>query len=200
MPSNVLSISKGSSLLRCGFGRNISASAAWGPRDVLIDDIASQWYLPVMIRLYPAWLSVRNLASRLLGWPYSGPAIEVTDVVTPSQDRVVRIPRQQGIEAFGIIGTNLGRTGPVTLIPKFPEGLELVATVCPTEPEKWHCLESPKPSVTVPFGHGSKPTFTVFVRRRGRAASKPLIARVEVLFLNEHGRLCGVTHVGVQTQ
>ena len=192
-------VTRGSSVLRCGFGRMESVSQTWGPRDAVTDNVVPPWYLPLLIRLYPAWRSLRSVVSQRLRLQYSGPAIDVA-LATASNDVMVRMPKDQGIGAFAITGVNHGGTALVTLLPMIPKGCGMVATICPTDPKDGSCVEAAKPTLRVKFEHGSISTFTVFVRRWGRGTSRLPITRVEVLFLDEMDRLCGVTHVFVQAK
>ena len=195
-------VSKGSLLLVCGFGQQKPAPAAWGPSDDMVESNSMHlpWYLHLLVSLGPVWNPLRKAARKYLRrWFQLMPTIDIK-ITTPSGDGILRIPSTQGIEAFGMTANNMGHGGAITVIPKASDRSEVMAMICATEQKTGICLAAPRPSITTQIEHKAERTFSIFVRRQGGSGLlNHRKTRIDILFMNEQGKLCGAARVAVKT-
>jgi len=187
-------VSKGTRLLRCGFGQKEVAPAGWGPQDDIVSS-SLPWHLPLQLSLGFVRRRLRRTVSKHLGWPLSSrPDIEVS-VATTSADGIVHL--SGSFAAFALAATNMGHSGTVTLLPIVSDGIDLLVTVCHTEPTTGRCRTDPGGGVITRIEHKGTETFSVFLARQYPADS-PISrnAIVDVLFLNER-KLCGAARVAI---
>jgi organic radical activating enzyme len=189
-------VSRGNSLLVCGFGQVDSAQADWGPPPVVEERPPVPWHLPLQLSLAPAWWRARQfLATRLPARLLAMPAMHIS-TATASGAGAVRLSGSPGHAAVGIAALNLGESGMVTVVPMIRGATGLMATVCATDPETGQCLATPAKSLTTEIAQHTTQTFTVFVVRRPVAPPITSAATLDVVFLS--GKLlCGATQLDV---
>ena len=189
-------VSRGNSLLLCGFGQAKPAQSQWGPSPAVEDDPPVPWHLPLQLALAPARSRLHwFVATRFPAWLPAVPAV-VASSATASADGTAHLSGSPGHAAVGIAALNVGRDGPVTAVPVVSGAPGLSVTICATDPETGRCRATPGRSVTATIAAHSTETFSVFVTRRASAAPLDAGAAIRVVFLSSRW-LCGVLTVGV---
>jgi sugar lactone lactonase YvrE len=127
----------------------------------------------------------------------------IADIValaaTASNNGIALVP-VGGTSAFAIATTNLGVTDVITAsVDTGGVSLPVTATICQTNPTTGQCLATPASTVTLNFGGGLTPTFSVFLDATSAIPLAPDASRVFVRFEDAAGGLHGSTSVAIQT-
>ena len=149
-------VSKGDSLLVCGFGQIETAQEDWGPPPVVEKAARLPWHVSLQRSLAPLWEASRQFLANRLGYQPALPAIHVS-TATPSGDGVLRLSGSPGHAAFGIAALNLRESGTVTVVPAVRGATGLIATICATDANTGRCLETPGASVTTSIAQHAHP-------------------------------------------
>jgi hypothetical protein len=124
----------------------------------------------------------------------------ITLAATSTNDGIVHLP-DGGAAAFAVASTNVGATGTITVsVDTGGVALPLAATLCQSNPSTGQCLASPAASLTLSYGAGTTPTFSVFLQSSGPIAFSPAVSRVYVRFEDASGGLHGSTSLAIETQ
>lgn len=128
----------------------------------------------------------------------------IADIValaaTASNNGIALVP-VGGTAAFAIATTNLGVTDTITAsVDTGGIGLPVTSTICQTNSQTGQCLATPASTVTLNFGGGLTPTFSVFLNTTAAIPLAPDASRVFVRFEDAAGGLHGSTSVAIQTK
>jgi hypothetical protein len=126
----------------------------------------------------------------------------IADIValaaTASNNGIALVP-VGGSSAFAIATTNLGITDTITAsVDTGGISLPVTPTICQTNSQTGQCLATPASTVTLNFGGGLTPTFSVFVNATAAIPLAPDTSRVFVRFEDAAGGLHGSTSVAIQ--
>jgi sugar lactone lactonase YvrE len=146
----------------------------------------------------PTFPGVSTLGLTVAGTP-------IPDIValaaTPTNNGVVSIP-VGGAAAFAVASTNLGVTDTISVTVNTGSAqLPLTATLCQTDPQNGQCLAPPTATVSLSYGAGQTPTFSMFLQASGPIPFAPSTSRAFVEFTASPGAIeVGATSVAVMTR
>jgi hypothetical protein len=121
---------------------------------------------------------------------------------TPTNDGIVSIP-VGGAAAFAVASTNLGAADTISVtVDTGSAQLPLTATLCQTNPQNGQCLAPPAATVSLSYGAGANPTFSIFLEATGPIAFAPGTSRAFVRFTapSDTDIEAGATSVAVTAQ
>ncbi|HVJ51833.1 MAG TPA: hypothetical protein VM689_05190 [Aliidongia sp.] len=145
----------------------------------------------------PATIQLNTITLRVSDTP-------IPDIIalnaTATQDGIVDLPGNVGVNAFALATTNLGASATITAEPFLSTaGLPVNLSICQTDPATSACLAPPAPTVTTLINTGDTPTFSVFVSGNGNVPFDPVANRINVFFV-QNNLISGLTSVAVRTQ
>ena len=118
---------------------------------------------------------------------------------TVTNDGIVEVPSNTGIEVFTVAAVNIGTAGQITATPEFGD-LDVTATICETG-GGGACLADPAAQVVSDFAANETRFFSIFVTPNSPIAFDPANNRIRVLFRDSAtSATYGGTNVAVRSE